>query len=169
MKAMLQLSMRERGLHHSSQKGHLRERFNESFKVKSPQNLLQRAGSGKRASTFDTSRLSNTCRHEAIKNCVIVDARQQRGGPLAPSDTASPLASVGRGCSCPTAQTLVMKLKNEMECMRIESEIVDEGVDDEAIEVQHLHVVAVGSGPAKQDIEHRVLPGHAQHRTWCDA
>ena len=72
-------------------------------------------------------------------------------------------------CSCLPPQTRVMKLQSEMECMPIKSEIVYEGVDDEAIEVHQLHVVAVGRVPAKQDIEHRVASGHAQHRTWCDA
>ena len=41
--------------------------------------------------------------------------------------------------------------------------------DDEAIEVQRPHVVAVGRGPTKLEIEHYVAAGYAQHRTWCDA
>ena len=53
--------------------------------------------------------------------------------------------------------------------MPIESEIVDAGIDDEAIEAQQLHVVAIGRGPTKLEIEHHVASGHAQHRTWCDA
>ena len=45
------------------------------------------------------------------------------------------------------------------------NEIVDAGIDDEAIEVQQSHVVAVGCGPTKLEIEHHVASGHAQHRT----
>ena len=30
------------------------------------------------------------------------------------------------------------------------------------------HVAAVGRGPTKLEIEHRVASGHAQHRSWCD-
>ena len=62
-----------------------------------------------------------------------------------------------------------MKLQNKMECMSTETEIVDVGVDDEAVEVQQLHVVTVGRGPTKHEIERHVASGHAQHRTWCDA
>ena len=53
--------------------------------------------------------------------------------------------------------------------MPFENEVVDADIDDEAIEVQYLHVVAVGRGPTKLDFEHHVASGHAQHRTWCDA
>ena len=53
--------------------------------------------------------------------------------------------------------------------MPIENEIVDAGMDAEAIEVERSHVVAVGRGPTKLDIEHHVASGHAQHRTWCAA
>ena len=53
--------------------------------------------------------------------------------------------------------------------MPFASEIVVAGTDDEAIEVQQHHVVTVGRGPTKLEIEHRVASGHAQHRTWCDA
>ena len=44
-----------------------------------------------------------------------------------------------------------------------------QATDDEAIEVQRDHVVAVRRGPTKLEIEHHVASGHAQHRTWCDA
>ena len=53
--------------------------------------------------------------------------------------------------------------------MPVENEIVDAGTDDEAIEVQRPHVVAVGRGPTKLEIEHHVAAGYAQHRTLCDA
>ena len=53
--------------------------------------------------------------------------------------------------------------------MHIENEIVDEGIDDEAIEVQRPNVVVVGRGPTKLEVEHHEACGHAQHRTWCDA
>ena len=56
-----------------------------------------------------------------------------------------------------------------MEWMPIENEIVDADTDDEAIEVQRPHGVAVGRGPTKLDIEHNVASGQAQHRTLCDA
>ena len=36
--------------------------------------------------------------------------------------------------------------------MPIKNEIVDAGIDDEAIEVQRPHVVAVGRGPTKLEI-----------------
>ena len=52
--------------------------------------------------------------------------------------------------------------------MPFESDIVDAGTDDEAIEVQQPHVVAVGRGPTKLGIEHHVASGRAQRRTWCD-
>ena len=42
-------------------------------------------------------------------------------------------------------------------------------MDDEAVKVQQLNVVAVGRGPTKLQIEHHVASGHAQHRTWCGA
>ena len=44
-----------------------------------------------------------------------------------------------------------------------------QATDDEAIEVQRDHVVAVGRGPTKLEVEHDVASGHAQHRTQCDA
>ena len=53
--------------------------------------------------------------------------------------------------------------------MLIENVIVDEDIGDEAIEVQQPHVIAVGPGPTKLEVEHHVASGHAQPRTWCDA
>ena len=53
--------------------------------------------------------------------------------------------------------------------MPIEKEIVDAGIDDEAIEVQRHHGVTVGREPTKLEIEHHIASGHAQHRTWGDA
>ena len=63
----------------------------------------------------------------------------------------------------------VSRASGEMECMSIESEVVEAGINDESIEVQRPHFVAVGRGPTKLEIEHHVASGHAQHRTWCDA
>ena len=53
--------------------------------------------------------------------------------------------------------------------MPVEEETVDEGIDDEAVEVQRPNVVVVGRGPAKLEVQHHVASGHARHRTWCDA
>ena len=49
--------------------------------------------------------------------------------------------------------------------MLIASEIVNAGIDDEAIEAQQPQVVAVGRGPTKLEIEHHVASGHVQHLT----
>ena len=38
------------------------------------------------------------------------------------------------------------------------------GINGEATKI-----LAVGRGPTKQEIQHRVVSGHAEHRTWCDA
>ena len=62
-----------------------------------------------------------------------------------------------------------MSPETKLQIMPIENEIVDAGIDDEAIEVQRPNVVAVGRGPTKLEVEHHVVSGHAQHRTWCDA
>ena len=43
------------------------------------------------------------------------------------------------------------------------------GMHAHEIEIVESHVVAVGRGPTKLEIEHHVSSGHAQHRTWCDA
>ena len=53
--------------------------------------------------------------------------------------------------------------------MPVEEEKVDEGIDDEAIEVQRPNVVVVGRGLTKLEVEHHAASGLAQHRTWCDA
>ena len=87
------------------------------------------------------------------------------------------MASVGEAHSFLPTQSLVTKLQirrvscssGEMECLPFESKIVDAGFNNETIEVQQHHVVAVGRGPTKLEIEHHVTSGHAQHRTWCDA
>ena len=52
--------------------------------------------------------------------------------------------------------------------MPSESETVDAGIDDAAMEVQRPNVVVVGRGPTKLEVEHHVA-GRAQHRTSCDA
>ena len=67
------------------------------------------------------------------------------------------MAGVGKAHSCPLALSPETQLQirrvscsySEMECMPVENEIVDAGVDDEAIEVQQHGVVAVGRGPTK--------------------
>ena len=47
-----------------------------------------------------------------------------------------------------------------------ESEIVDADIDDEAIEVQQFHDVAVGLGPTKLvHVDTSAACGHAQYRT----
>ena len=56
-----------------------------------------------------------------------------------------------------------------MQILLVQSEIVDEGIDDEAIEVQRTNVVVVGRGPTRLGVDLLVASGHAQHRTWCDA
>ena len=53
--------------------------------------------------------------------------------------------------------------------MPTEDETVDEGIDDEAVEVQRPNVVVVARGPTKLEVEHHGASGHAQHRTWYDA
>ena len=70
------------------------------------------------------------------------------------------MASVGKAHSGPPTQSPETKLQ----IMPIETEIVDEGIDDEAIEVQRPSVVVVGRGPTKLEVEHHVASGHAQHR-----
>ena len=74
------------------------------------------------------------------------------------------MASGGKAHSYPTL------LRNRQQhIIHVENEIVDAGIDDEAIEVQRSHVVVIGRGPTKLEVKHRVVSGHAQHRTWCDA
>ena len=75
------------------------------------------------------------------------------------------MTSVGKAHSCLSSQPPETKLK----IIPIENEIVDAGIDGEAIKFQRPHVVLVGRGPTKLEIEHHVASGHAQHRTWCDA
>ena len=97
---------------------------------------------------------------------IVLDACETTvGAPSALSKGARPMANVGKVHSSPPAQSPETKLQ----IMPIESEIVDEGIDDEAIEVQRPNVVVVGRGPTKLEVEHHVASGHAQHRTWCDA
>ena len=68
---------------------------------------------------------------------------------------------MGKAHSYPPAQSPETKLQ----IMPAEDEIVDEGIDDEAIEVQRTYVVVVGRGATKLEVEHHVASGHAQHRT----
>ena len=85
------------------------------------------------------------------------------------------MASVGKSHSCPLAQTPETKLQirhepcSSGELTPIENEIVDACIDHETIELQRPHIVAVGRGPTKLEIEHHVSSGHAQRGTWCDA
>ena len=87
------------------------------------------------------------------------------------------MVSVGKAHRCPPAQSPATKLQirwvscssGEMECILDENEIVDAGIDDEAIAIQRPNVVPVGCGPTKLKVEHRVASGRAQRRTWYDA
>ena len=56
--------------------------------------------------------------------------------------------------------------ETKLQIMFIESEIVDEGIEDEVIDVQRPNVVVVGRGPTNVEVEHHVASGHAQHRFW---
>ena len=85
-------------------------------------------------------------------------------GRISRSNGASP-TGVRKAHSHPPAQSPETKLQ----IVPIEDEIMDEGIDDEEVEVQQFNVVIVGRGPTKLEIEHHVASGHAQHRTWCDA
>ena len=87
------------------------------------------------------------------------------GAPSAHSNGVSPTASVDKAHSYPSAQPPRTKLQ----IMPIDDEIVDENIDDEAVEVQRPNVVVVGRGPTKLEVQHHVASEHAQHRTWCDA
>ena len=62
-----------------------------------------------------------------------------REGPSALWKGVSPMASVGKAHSCLPAQSPETKLQ----IMPVEEEIVDEGNDDEAVEVQRPNVVVV--------------------------
>ena len=55
------------------------------------------------------------------------------------------------------------------EMLPTDNEIVNSGIYGEVTEAQRHHVVAVGRGPTKLEIEHHVASGDDQHRTWCDA
>ena len=84
------------------------------------------------------------------------------------------MASVGEVHSCSPAQSPTKKLQiqqvsrasGNMACMPVESEIVDSSIDDEAIEDQRPHVVALGRG-ADQAGNRTSCCTH--HQTWCDA
>ena len=54
----------------------------------------------------------------------------------------SPMARVGEAHSCHPAQSPETKLP----LIPVENEIVDAGIDDEAIEVQRPNVVVIGRG-----------------------
>ena len=72
----------------------------------------------------------------------------------------------GQGSQLPSC---AIARDKKLQIMPFENEIVDSGIDDEAVEVERPHVVAVGRGPTKLEVEHHVASGHVQHRTWCDA
>ena len=97
---------------------------------------------------------------------IVLDACETTvGEPSALLKWVSPTASVGKAHSYPPAQSP----KNKAANMPIGDEIVDEGTDDEAVEIQRCNVIVVGRGPTKLEVKHHVASGHAQHRTWCDA
>ena len=81
--------------------------------------------------TSGTPKSSNTGAHEAIEKCAGC-IRNNCGGLSAHSKGVSPMASVGKARSCPLAQSPGTKLH----IMPIENETVDEGIADEATEVQ---------------------------------
>ena len=62
------------------------------------------------------------------------------------------MASVGNAHSYPPTQSPETKVQ----IMPSESEIVDAGIDDEAVEVQGPNVVVVGRGPTKPEVDHHV-------------
>ena len=68
--------------------------------------------------------------------------------------------------SCKFVRNIVL-LQKWNACL-FTAKLRDAGIDDEAIDFQQLHVVAVGHGPTKLETEHHVASGHAQHRAWCD-
>ena len=89
----------------------------------------------------------NPAAREYMKQSIIVlDACETS----ALSKGVSPMASVGKAHSCPPVQSPETKLpirriscsSGDMECTPIENELVDAGIDDEAIEVQQPHVIA---------------------------
>ena len=68
------------------------------------------------------------------------------------------MASVSKAHSSPSAQSAEQirrefRSSGEMECMPIESEIVDASIVDEAIQAQQRHVVAVRRELTKLEIE----------------
>ena len=69
------------------------------------------------------------------------------------------MANVGKAHSCHLAQSP----ETELQIMPIENEIVDEFIDDAAVDVQRPNVVVVGRGPTKLEVEHHVASRHA-HR-----
>ena len=88
---------------------------------------------------------SNTAAHEAaVKHCASC-MRDNSREPSALSNGVSPMASVGKAHCCPPAQSPETKLQ----IMPTEKKIVDEGIDDESIEVHRPNVVVVGRGPTK--------------------
>ena len=155
---------------------HMQDIFNNAFKEKSSMNLEQYVCILRTAPTSDTPKSSNKCKTRNNQEVCSVHARQQSGGFRCPQ-REYPMASVGEAHSFLPTQSLVTKLQirrvscssGEMECLPFESKIVDAGFNNETIEVQQHHVVAVGRGPTKLEIEHHVTSGHAQHRPWCDA
>ena len=68
------------------------------------------------------------------------------------------MASVGEVHSCPPAQSP----ETELQIMPVGSEIVDAGIDGEAVEIHRPNVVVVGRGPTKHEVEHHASSGHAQ-------
>ena len=125
--------------------------LNNSFRRRRSMNLVQYVCIQRMASTSGYTKIQQHVSTRSNQQLCSMRAKNTRG--VSPMD------------SCPPAQSPEMKLQ----IMPIESEIVDAGIDDEAIEVQRPNVVVVGRGPTKLEVEHHVASGHAQHRTWCDA
>ena len=55
------------------------------------------------------------------------------------------------------------------DCALVQPEIVDDGVDDYAVEVQNPRVARASRAPTAEEVEAHIASGHACHRSWCDA
>ena len=143
-------------------------------KMRSSLNLVQYVCIMRTAPTSDTPKIQQ---HAHTHEQSGVDAcKTTVGGPSAPADGGGPLAS--EVCNCLPAQSPATKLQirrvsrfsGEMQCMPIDSEIVDAGIDDGSNEVQQPMLLRSDVDPPSWRWNTIfVASGHAQHRTWCDA
>ena len=114
---------------------------------------------------LECPRRNESCSQCGKRSIIVFNACETTVGAFGTLSGISPMASVGKAHSCLLAQSP----ETPLQIMPIEDEIVDEGIDDEAVEVQRPNVVVVRRGPTKLEVDHHVAAGHAQHRTWCDA